>query len=66
VKWSFKLVRIAGIDVMIHWTIAILLFWLATANLIQGKEIVASAMHSADQQNNLGWGPSHASIPLPR
>jgi len=43
-KWSFKLARIAGIDVMIHWTFAILLFWLATANLIQGKGIVASAL----------------------
>ena len=43
-KWSFKIARIAGIDVMIHWTFATLLFWLATANLIQGRGIVASAL----------------------
>ncbi len=39
-KWSFKIARIAGIDVMVHWTFAILLFWLAAINLIEGKGIV--------------------------
>ena len=42
-KWSFKLVRIAGIDVKVHWTFAILLFWLAMASLVSGQGLTQAA-----------------------
>lgn len=42
-KWSFKLARIYGIDVRIHWTFAILLLWLAMGNLLGGQGVVAAA-----------------------
>jgi len=43
-KWSFRLVRIAGIDVKVHWTFAMLLVWMATANMASGKSLAESAL----------------------
>lgn len=41
-KGSFKLARIAEINVMVHWTFAILLIWVAVANLMGGFGIAAA------------------------
>lgn len=38
-KWSFKLARIAGIDVFIHWTFAILIVWLIGIHVAQGHSL---------------------------
>ncbi|MGI9519036.1 MAG: site-2 protease family protein [Pirellulaceae bacterium] len=37
-KWSLKLARIAGIDVFVHWTFAILIIWLITIYVAQGSD----------------------------
>jgi Zn-dependent protease len=42
-KWSLKIARIAGIDVQVHWTFGILLFWLAAVNLASGKGATEAA-----------------------
>ena len=35
VKWSMKLARIAGIDMFVHWTFLILMFWLLGIHIAQ-------------------------------
>ncbi|TWU26271.1 putative zinc metalloprotease Rip3 [Novipirellula galeiformis] len=39
---SFKLARIAGIDVFIHWTFAILIAWLIGIHVLQGNSLVVA------------------------
>lgn len=38
-KWSLKLARIAGIDVFVHWTFAILIVWLIGIHVAQGSTV---------------------------
>ena len=35
-KWSWKIARLAGIDVFMHWTFLLLLVWVGTSYLIRG------------------------------
>lgn len=35
-KWSFKLARIAGIDVFVHWTFLLLVSWIFVSHISQG------------------------------
>lgn len=41
-KWSFKLARIAGIDVFVHWTFAILIVWLIGIHVAQGHDLAVA------------------------
>ena len=36
-KWSLRLVRVAGIDVFVHWTFVLLVFWIFTSHISQGE-----------------------------
>ena len=40
-KWSLKLVRVAGIDVYIHATFGILLLWIAVSELYRAGDIAS-------------------------
>jgi Zn-dependent protease len=38
-KWSLRIGRIAGIDVFVHWTFAILIVWLIGIHVAQGQAL---------------------------
>jgi len=41
-KWSVKIITLAGIDVLIHWTFLILLGWVVVVHLEQGQSLTAA------------------------
>ncbi len=43
-NWSFKIVRIWGIDVYMHWTFLILLGWILMSNLGAGQTLAQSLL----------------------
>ncbi|MCB9082226.1 MAG: site-2 protease family protein [Lewinellaceae bacterium] len=43
-KWSLRIARVQGIDVFVHWTFLILLFWVLLSNLQQGSNVVAALL----------------------
>jgi Zn-dependent protease/CBS domain-containing protein len=42
-KWSWKIARIAGIDVFMHWTFLILLAWIGSSYLLRGTSVAEAA-----------------------
>jgi Zn-dependent protease/CBS domain-containing protein len=42
--WSIRIARVAGIDVKVHWTFAVLLVWLAAINISGGKTLAQTAL----------------------
>ncbi len=42
-KWSWKLLEVAGIGVFIHWTFLILIAWLVAAHVSEGQSAAATA-----------------------
>ncbi|QGJ72403.1 Zn-dependent protease [Planctomycetales bacterium 10988] len=41
-SWSWRLGRIAGIDIKVHWTFLIILLWVAVSYLIAGESVAAA------------------------
>ncbi len=41
--WSFRIARIAGIDVFLHWTFLILLTWIGASYLLRGESLGQAA-----------------------
>ncbi len=40
-KWSFRIAKLAGINVYVHWTFILLMVWIGLGNLIDGGRDVA-------------------------
>ncbi len=43
-NWSFKIARLWGIDVYMHWTFLLLLSWILVSNINQGQTFAQSLM----------------------
>ncbi len=43
-KWSLKVGRIAGVDINIHWTFALLLIWIGIVEVGRGATLVATML----------------------
>jgi len=43
-KWSWKIAKVAGIGIYMHWTFLLILAWVAFATLQQGENLAAAAM----------------------
>jgi Zn-dependent protease len=46
-KWSFRLGRIAGIDISVHLTFFLLIFWLVAVSLQEGNTVGATLSNTA-------------------
>ena len=54
-KWSMKLARIAGIDVFVHWTFLILIFWLLGIHIAQGNSIAMALFETNGWWESSRW-----------
>ena len=43
-NWSYRLGRVKGIDLFVHWTFLIVVGWIAMSSLLAGKGLSAALL----------------------